>query len=69
MCQQCIVVTTWALSHDSEDVKNAEEESLRHGLEVAMDHYLQNKQIKLQILTQTYIKEECILPKHPRLPS
>ena len=60
------IVSTWALSHDSEEIRNAEEEALQHGLKVAKDKYLQNKQIKPQTLTQKYAEEEMLFPKSVR---
>ena len=58
------IVSTWAMSHESEDIRSAEVEALQHSLKVATDHYLQNKMRKPQTLTQTYIEEERIFPKH-----
>ena len=60
------IVSTWAQSHESEEIRKAEGEALQHSLRVAVDHYLQNKQLQPQTLTQTYIEEECILPEHLR---
>ena len=60
------IISTWALSHRSEEIRNAEEEALQHSLRVAKDAYLQNKQLKPQTLTQAYVEEECILPKKVR---
>ena len=57
------IVSTWALSHESEEIRNAEEEALQHSLKVARDKYLQNKQIKPQTLTQKYIEEEGLFPE------
>jgi hypothetical protein len=57
------IVSTWALSHDSEDIRSAEGEALQHSLRVAHDHYLQNKMLKPQKLTQAYIEDEGILPQ------
>ena len=57
------IVSTWALTHDSEEIRSAEGEALQHSLRVAHDHYLQNKMLKPQNLTQTYIEEEGILPQ------
>ena len=57
------IVATWALSHESAEIRNAEEEALQHGVNVAKDRYLQNKQIKPQTLTQRYMEEECLFPK------
>ena len=57
------IVSTWALSHESEEIRSAEEEALQHGLAVARENYLQNKQVKPQALVQTYIEEECLLPE------
>ena len=60
------IVSTWALSHDSEEIRLAEGEALQHSLRVAHDHYLQNKMLKPQTLTQRYIAEEGILPDELR---
>ena len=60
------IISTWALSHESEDIREAEEEALQHQLKVARDHYLQNKQMKPQKLTQTYVTEEGIFPSFLR---
>ena len=60
------IVSTWALSHDSEEIRLAEGEALQHSLRVAQDHYLQNKMLKPQTLTQRYIEEEGILPDELR---
>ena len=57
------IVSTWALSHASEDIRNAEEEALQHTLKVAKESYMQNKQMKPQTLTQKYIEEEDLFPK------
>ena len=57
------IVTTWALSHKSEEIRAAEEESLQHSLHVAKDRYMQNKQIKPQTLVQRYAKEENLFPQ------
>ena len=56
------IVATWALSHESEEIRNAESETLRHGNKVAYDHYVQNKEVKPQTLIQTYVEEEGIIP-------
>ena len=60
------IVSTWALSHPSEEIRSAETETLQHSLKVANDAYMQNKQLKPQKLTQTYLTEECLLPKSVR---
>ena len=60
------IVSTWALSHESEDIRSAEEEALQHGLAVARDIYLQNKEVKHQALVQKHIEEECLLPEKCR---
>ena len=57
------IVSTWALSHNSEEIRGAEEESLQHGLKVAREHYLQNKMVKPQKLISTYVEEENIHPE------
>ena len=57
------IVSTWALSHASEEIRSAEEEALQHSLKVAKENYLQNKQSKPQKLTQTYVEEENLFPK------
>ena len=60
------IISTWALSHKLEEIRSAEEETLQHSLKVAKNAYLQNKQLKPQKLTQTYIEEECLLPENIR---
>ena len=57
------IVSTWALSHASEEIRGAEEEALQHSLKVAKDKYMQNKQLQPQKLTQAYIEEENLFPK------
>ena len=57
------IVCTWALTHENQEIREAEEEALQHRLQVARDRYLQNKQAKPQNLTQTYAKEENLFPK------
>ena len=57
------IVSTWALTHASEEIRSAEEEALQHSLKVAKEKYLQNKQSKPQTLTQTYVREENLFPK------
>ena len=57
------IVSTWALTHKSEDIREAEEEALQHSLHVAKERYLQSKQIKPQNLTQTYTIEENLFPE------
>ena len=57
------IVSTWALSHKLEEIRQAETEALQHSLTVATGAYQQNKQIKPQVLTQTYVEEEGLYPK------
>ena len=57
------IVSTWAISHASAEIREAEEEALQHSLKVAKDKYLQNKQLKPQKLTQTYVEEENLFPE------
>ena len=57
------IVSTWAISHASAEIREAEEEALQHSLKVAKDKYLQNKQLKPQKLTQRYVEEENLFPK------
>ena len=57
------IVCTWALTHENQEIRDAEEEALQHRLQVARDRYLQNKQAKPQHLTQTYAEEENLFPK------
>ena len=56
------IVATWALSHASEEIRLAEQESLQHSLKVANDKYKQNKQINPQKITQKYVEEEGLFP-------
>jgi hypothetical protein len=56
------IVSTWAMSHASSEIREAEEEALQHSLKVAKDKYMQNKQLKPQQLTQTYVAEENLFP-------
>ena len=60
------IVSTWAQSHESEEIRNAEEEALQHKSQKIKDVYLQNKKIKPQILTSTYIEEDNLFPKEIR---
>ena len=60
------IVTTWAVSHESEEIRRYESETLQHSDKVAHDFYVQNKQLKPQTLIQTYIEEEGIIPDHMR---
>ena len=60
------IVSTWALTHKSEEIRTAEEEALQHSLHVAKERYLQNKQIQPQTLTQTYTREENLFPENFR---
>ena len=57
------IVSTWAQSHRLEIIRKSETEALQHSSKIAHDDYLQNKQLKPQILTQTYLQEEFLLPK------
>ena len=57
------IVSTWALSHDSLDIRRAEQETLQHSLKVATAHYQQNKQIQPQKLVQKYVAEENLFPE------
>ena len=56
------IVSTWAQSHASIEIRRAEEEALQHSLKVAKDKYMQNKQLQPQQLTQTYVEEENLFP-------
>ena len=56
------IVVTWAVSHESEEIRKAESETLRHGDKVAYDHYVQNKQLRPQTLIQTYVQQEDVIP-------
>lgn len=56
------IVSTWALTHECEDIRNAETEALQHSLKVAKERYLQSKQVQPQNLTQTYAREENLFP-------
>ena len=60
------IVSTWALSHPLEEIRNAETEALQHSLKIAHNDYVQNKQLKPQKLTQTYLQEECLIPESVR---
>jgi hypothetical protein len=57
------IITTWALCHKSEEIQEAEEEALNHSNKVAKEAYMQNKMLKPQLLTQTYIREENLFPE------
>ena len=57
------IVCTWALTHKLKEIRDAEEESLQHSIDVAKKHYLQGKQVVPQNLVQTYAKEENLFPK------
>ena len=57
------IVSTWALTHKCEEIRNAETEALQHSLKVAKERYLQSKQVEPQNLTQTYAKEEGLFPE------
>ena len=54
------------MSHGSKEIREAEGEALLHSVRVAFDHYVQNKQLQPQKVTQTYIEEEGILPEDLR---
>ena len=56
------IVSTWALSHASVEIRRAEQEALQHSLKVAQVNYQQNKQIQPQQLVQKYIEEENLFP-------
>ena len=60
------IVSTWALSHKSEEIRAAEEETLQHSLHVAKERYLQCKQIQPQNMIQTYSQEENLFPENFR---
>ena len=60
------IVSTWALNHPLEEIRNAEPETLQHSLKIAEEAYMQNKQLKPQKLTQTYLNEQCLLPENVR---
>ena len=57
------IISTWALTHKSEEIRTAEEESLQHSLHVAKERYHQARQVQPQTLTQTYIQEENMFPE------
>ena len=57
------IVATWALSHESDLIRKAEQEALQHSEEVAKDRYLLNKKLKPQIFIQTYVQEEGLFPE------
>ena len=52
------IISTWALSHELEEIRSAEAVALQHSDKVATDRYQQNKQVKPQTLTQKYIQQE-----------
>ena len=60
------IVSTWAISHECEEIRRAEGEALQHSFRVAQEFYQQNKMLKPQTLTQRYIEEEGILPDELR---
>ena len=60
------IVSTWALTHKSAEIRSFEEEALQHSLHVAKERYLQSKQIQPQTLTQTYTREENLFPENFR---
>ena len=55
------ILSTFALNHESEEIRQAEMVTLNHSLSVARKHYNQNNALKPQILTQTYVAEEGYL--------
>ena len=57
------MVSTWALTHKSEEIRAAEEEALQHSLHVAKERYHQAKQVQPQNFTQTYTQEENLFPE------
>ena len=57
------IVSTWAISHKSQEIRAAEEEALQHSLQVAKERYMQNKAVRPQTLVQTYAREENLFPK------
>ena len=57
------IVSTWALTHKSGEIRAAEEEALQHSNHVAKERYIQNKQTIPQNLVQTYTQEENLFPK------
>jgi hypothetical protein len=57
------IVSTWALTHTSDEIRHSEAETLQHSMAVAKERYLQAKQVQPQNLTQTYSKEENIYPE------
>ena len=57
------IVSTWALSHLSQEIRLAEEEALQHSLHVAKERYMLNKQVQPQTLVQTYTQEENLFPE------
>ena len=60
------IVSTWALTHKSKEIRRFEEEALQHSIHVAKERYLQSKQIQPQTLTQCYTQEETLFPENFR---
>lgn len=55
--------SSWAVSHESEEIRDAEAESLQHGKDIAKKFYLLDKVSKPQMLTQVYCEEENYFPQ------
>lgn len=55
------ILSTWALNHELEMIRQAEMVTLNHSLAVARKHYQQNDALLPQILTQTFVAEEGYL--------
>ena len=60
------IVSTWAQTHVSQEIRNMEEEALQHSSKVAKLHYNQSRQLIPQTLTQTYVEEEGLIPENVR---
>ena len=61
------IISTWALTHKSQEIRAAEEEALQHSLHVAKERYMQAKQVQPQTLVQTYTQEENLFPEKFRM--
>ena len=57
------MISTWAMSHESLEIQQAETEALQHEIHVAKDKYSLNKQLKPQLLVQTYTIQEELFPE------
>ena len=57
------IISTWALTHKSQEIRAAEEEALQHSLHVAKERYMQAKQVQPQSLVQKYTQEETLFPE------